>query len=304
MNRLKSKLHVFLLILGIVLAGSIAADALFSDRASSSIELSAWADRLEIGSDQDLVFTIQAVWEGELDRFEIAPVRPPECKLLEISGSSSVNETKMIEGKTKTFKTFNFFLKPVEQGQGEVGSVEFIYLDPVIHDTSSLFTQSIVVQIGPPVKKEDGDAVIYLVLILLVLFSSLTYLVIRKREKETREQKIKTEEKVEMSLEQDTSEKLSELEPLLIGEEMEQFFAQIYRLITRYVQRKYHIITTGKTTSEIIASLSHLSIGEERIRLLETILKRCDVVKFAKGKMEKAEGQKVLEDFQTILEQS
>jgi energy-coupling factor transporter ATP-binding protein EcfA2 len=304
MKKATPNLEIFLISFGVILLISPISEVFPFGTTSSRIELKAWADKLEIGSDEDVVFTVEAAWEGELDRFEIEPIRPPQCKLFEILGSSSVNETKIVEGKTKTFKTFNFVLRPTQQGEGEVGGVEFRYVDPITKDTSLLSTQPIAIQIGSPVKKEGGDAVIYLVLILLIFFTSLTYFVIRIREKESKEEKIKTEEKVEMSLEEETSAKLSSLEPLLSGEKIEESFSQISKAVTRYLGEKYHIMTTGKTTPEIMASLSVLNIDEKRMRILESILKRCDLAKFAKEKIEKEDGKKVLEDFKTILEQS
>lgn len=297
-------LKIFLISLGVILLSSSFSQVFSRDTSSSKIELKAWTDKLQIGSDEGLVFTVQATWEGELDRFEIEPIRPPECKLFEISGSSSVNETKIIQEKSKTFKTFSFVLRPTQQGQGQVGSVEFTYVDPMSQDTSRLYTQPIVIQVGPPVKKEGGDAVIYLVLILVIFFTTLTYLVMRKREKEARKQKIKTEEKVRMSLKDETSEKFSSLQTLVEGGETEEFFSRVYGTLTRHLEEKYHIVTAGKTTAGIMSSLSGLSIEEERIKLLESVLKRCDLVKFAKEKIEKDDKEGVLEDLKTILEQS
>ena len=279
-------------------------EAFPTDPASSKIELKAWADKLKLGSDEDLIFTVQAMWDGELDRFKIEPIRPPECKLLEILGSSSVNETKIMEGKSKTFKTFSFILKPTQQGQGQIGALEFSYVDPVTQDTSWLSTQRIAIQIGPPIKKEKGDAVIYLVLILVIFFSSFTYFVIRKREKESRKEEIEIKEEVEMSLEEKTSERLSFLEPLLGSEKMEEFFSEVYRLITQYLEEKHHIITSGKTSRELMASLSNLNIDEKRTELLESILKSCDLVKYAKERVRKEDGEEILENLKTILEQS
>jgi hypothetical protein len=300
----RSGLKIFVVSLGVILLSLSFSQVLSRDTSSSKIELKAWTDKLQIGSDEDLVFTVQAIWEGELDRFEIEPIRPPECKLLEISGSSSVNETKIVQGKSKTFKTFSFVLRPTQQGRGQVASVEFTYVDPITQDTSRLYTQPIVIQVGPPVKKEGGDAVIYLVLILVIFFTTLTYLVMRKREREAKEQKIKKEEDVRMSPKDETSEKLSSLQALLEGGETEEFFSRVHRMLTRHLEEKYHIVTTGKTTAGIMSSLSHLSIEEESIKLLESVLKRCDLVKFAKEKIEKDDKKTALEELKTILEQS
>lgn len=304
MQKTRLNLKIFLISWVIISMNLSFSQVLPSDTASSKIELKAWADKLKMGFDEDLIFTVQAVWDGELDRFKTAPIRPPECKLLEILGSSSVNETKIIEGKSKTFKTFNFILKPNKQGHGEIGAVTFGYIEPITQDTSWLSTQSIAIEIGPPLRKGGGDAVIYLVLFLVIFFTSMTYFVIRKREKKSKKEEIKTEQEVEKSLEEETLEKLFSLESLLSSERVEEFFSEAYRLITKYLESKYHIITSGKTSSEIMVSLSRLNIQEKRLELLESILKRCDLVKFAREKVERDDGEKVLENFKIILEQS
>jgi len=304
MKTIRLGLKIIVILLGMILMNSSSSHGFPSDTASSKIELKAWADKLKIGVDEDLIFTVQAVWDGELDQFKTAPVRPPECKLLEILGSSSVNETKIIEGKSKAFKTFNFILKPNKQGYGEIGTVTFVYIEPITQDTSWLSTQPLAIEIGPPIRKGGGGAVIYLVLFLVIFFTSMTYFVIRKREKQSKEEQIEIEEKIEKSLEQETLEKFSSLEALLISEKKDEFFSEVYRLITKYLESKYHIITSGKTSSEIMVSLSGLNIEEKRLELLESILKRCDLVKFAKEKVKKDDGEKVLENFRIILEQS
>ena len=304
MRKIKSNIWISLIIISIILVNLHISETLTKDTTSTKIELKAWADKLEMGFDEQLIFTVQAVWMGELNRFNVLPIKPPECKLFEILGSSSINETKIIQGKSKTFKTFNFILKPSKQGQGEIGSVEFGYVDPMIQDTSWLFSQPVVIQIGPPVKKESGDAVIYLVLILLIFFTSLTYFVIRKREKESKGEKPKTEEKVEISLEEKTLEKLTSLESLLDKQKAEEFFSKVHRLLTGYLEEKHHIITSGKTTQEIMNSLFNIGIEEKNIKHLESILKRCDLVKFAKESVKIEEGEEVLENFKSILEQS
>lgn len=304
MKKFKSNIWISLIIIIIISMNPHFSETLAEDTTSTKIELKSWADKLEMGSDEQLIFTVQAVWRGELNRFNVLPIRPPECKLFEILGSSSINETKIIQGKSKTFKTFNFILKPGKQGQGEIGRVKFGYVDPLIQDTSWLSTQSLAVQIGPPVKKGSGDAVIYLVLILLIFFTTLTYFVIRKREKESKAEESKTVGPVEISLDVKTLENLSYLESLLDKQKLEEFFSKIHRLVTGYLEEKYHIITSGKTTPEIMNSLSSLGIEEKRLGLLEEILKICDLVKFAKESVKTEDGEKVLENFKSILEQS
>ncbi|HEX7401589.1 MAG TPA: BatD family protein, partial [candidate division Zixibacteria bacterium] len=105
------------------------------------IELKSSVDRSTVPLNQELNFTIQVSWEGEQSRFMITPVAPPQCENLEISGSSSLNESKMEEEKTKSLKTFQFVLKPLQTGTGRIGPVQVNYIDNVTQDSSSLSTQ-------------------------------------------------------------------------------------------------------------------------------------------------------------------
>ncbi|MGB3092666.1 MAG: BatD family protein, partial [Candidatus Zixiibacteriota bacterium] len=124
-----------------------------SDSVGAKIELKSSVDRSEVPFNQRAVFTVEASWEGEQDRFSITPISLPECENFEILGSSSVNETKIEGGKTVSLKTFNFTLKPTQTGTGRIGSVRLSYADNVTQDSSTLSTQPISVEITPPVER-------------------------------------------------------------------------------------------------------------------------------------------------------
>ena len=271
----------------------------------AKIELKSSVDRSTVPLNEKLNFTIQVSWEGEQSRFMITPVAPPQCDNLEVSGSSSVNESKTEEGKTKSLKTFQFVLKPLQTGTGRIGPVEIKYIDNVTQDSSSLSTQPVSVQITPATKRSQSGykivLVIAIVLILIyVIYSSRRKVrkiaIPEKKEAEPTEQKPETPE-------EKTLKRLSEISEQLQQGRGDDFSKDIYRLLTGYLETKYHIVTSGKTTNDIISSLANLDLPPEKINRLKEILSTCDMIKFAKEGLEKERLEQIAEEVGKFLEQ-
>ena len=262
-------------------------------------------DRPELPFNEKLILTVQASWDGEQDRFKITPITPPECENFEILGSSSVNETKMVEGKTKSNKTFEFILKPTQTGTGRIGSVLFSYVDNVTGDSSSLSTQPISVTINPPIEKKAPNYKIVLLIAIALIFIYVVYSAKRKTKRikitdQTKEE-VRTAEK---TLEEKTLETLSAFSLLISEGKADEFSSKVYKLITNYLEEKYRIFTTGKTTNDIIESLSTLNLPEEQITLLKDIMSTCDLVKFAKEMVGKERCEEIFYKVKKILEQN
>lgn len=277
-----------------------------TDSIHAKIELKSWVDRSEVPFNQKLTFTVQASWEGEQDRFSLTPVTPPECENFEILGSSSLNETKTEEGKTKSLKTFRFTLKPIQTGAGRIGSVQLSYIDNLTQDSSSLSTQPINVQITPAVEKKGPKYKPILITVILLVLIYVIYSAKRRikriditKEKRSEEVATKTE-----SLEEATLKKLDAFSKQIQKERLEDFSFDVYKLLTGYLEAKYQIVTSGKTTGDIINSLSNLDMSPERISLLKEILSACDLVKFAGEKMEKEKCEKITSQTKEFLEQN
>jgi len=269
------------------------------------IQLEAWVDRPELPFNEKLTLAVQASWDGEQGRFAITPITPPECENFEILGSSSVNETKMVEGKTKSTKTFEFILKPTQTGTGRIGSVLFSYVDNVTEDSSSLSTQPISVKINPPIERKAPNYKIILVIAIAAIFIYVVYSAKRK----TKRIKIadQTKEKVkiaEKTLEEETLETLSASSPLISEGKADEFSSKVYKLITNYLEGRYHIFTTGKTTNDIIDSLSSLNLPEEQISLIRDTLSTCDLIKFAREPVEKERCEEISSKVKKFLEQN
>jgi len=277
-----------------------------TDSLQVKIELKSSVNRSEVPFNQKLTFEVEASWEGEQDRFSITPITPPECENFEIVGSSSLNETKIEEGETKSLKIFRFTLKPTQTGAGRIGSIELSYVDNLTQDSSSLSTQPIDVQITPAVEKRGPK---YRNILIGVIFLVLIYVIWSARKK-TRRIEITREKEAERilpekeSLEEKTLKKLDVISEGVQKGRPESFSSDVYKLLTDYLKAKYQIVTSGKTTNDIIRSLSNLDMSSERISLLKRILSACDLVKFAGEKMEKEKREEITSQTREFLEQN
>jgi hypothetical protein len=263
-------------------------------------------DQSEVPFNRELAFTVEASWEGEQERFSITPVAPPPCEKLEILGTSSVNETKIQKGVTRSLKIFKFTLKPIETGTGRIGSIELSYIDNFTQDSSSLVTQPISVKVVPPVKeklsKYQGVLIIIINLVLAYLLYSVT--IKRRRIKIAAEEKRKEPISEEESLEDEMLKKLDAIQERIQKGKLETFSSDAYRLLTDYLEAKYQIVTAGKTTDDIVSSLSTLDLSSESITVVRKILSTCDLMKFAKDSLEREKCEQITVSMRRYLEQN
>ncbi|MGB2980247.1 MAG: BatD family protein [Candidatus Zixiibacteriota bacterium] len=276
-----------------------------SDSVGAKIELKSSVDRSEVPFNQRAVFTVEASWEGEQDRFSITPISLPECENFEILGSSSVNETKIEGGKTVSLKTFNFTLKPTQTGTGRIGSVRLSYADNVTQDSSTLSTQPISVEITPPVERRAPAP---RTILIFVVAAVLIYVIYSARRRTKRIEIAKEEiKKPKMEEESPEDEALKDLEAInrrVQQGDLEAFSSDVYKWLTGYLEAKYQIVTSGKITDDIINSLSNLDIPSEKIYLLRRIFSACDLIKYARGMAEKEKCEEIARQAKEFVEQN
>jgi hypothetical protein len=277
-----------------------------TDSIKSKIELKASVDRSEVPLNEKLTFIVQASWEGEQRKFSITPVIPPECENFEIHESSTLNESKIEEGKTRSLKTFRFILKPTQAGAGRIGSVQLNYIDNTTQDSSSLSTQPISVKITPPVQEKGINYKIILAVAIILIFIYVIYSAKRrtKRIELPKEKEIEKVELKEESLEDKTLRRLDEISEQVQKDRLDDFPSDVYKLLTDYLEAKYQIVTSGKTTNDVVNSLSSLDLSSEKTSLLKEIFSTCDLVKFAGEKIEKGKCEMITHQVRKFLEQN
>jgi archaellum component FlaC len=271
----------------------------------AKIELKSSVDRSTLPLNENLNFTIQVSWEGEQSRFMITPVAPPQCDKLEVSGSSSVNESKVEEGKTISLKTYQFILKPLQTGTGRIGSAEIKYIDNATQDSSSLSTQPVSVQITPATTKSPSSYKIVLIIAIILILIYVVYSSRRKVRKIAipQEQGSEQEEQKPETPEERALRSLNKISEQLQKGRSDDFSRDIYRMLTGYLETKYQIVTSGKTTNDIVNSLSNLDLSPEKVARLKEILSTCDMIKFAREGPEKERLNQIAEQVRKFLEQ-
>lgn len=271
----------------------------------AKIELKSSVDRSEVPFNQRAVFTVEASWEGEQDRFSITPVGLPECENFEILGSSSVNETRIEGGKTVSLKTFRFTLKPTQTGTGRIGSVQLSYVDNVTQDSSTLSTQPISVEITPPVERRERVPRTILIFVVAAVLIYVIYSARRRTKRiEIAKEEIKKPKLEEESPEDKTLKDLEAINHRVQQGDWEAFSSDVYKLLTGYLEARYQIVTSGKTTDGIIDSLSNLDMPCEKIDLLRRIFSACDLIKYAKEPAEKEKCEEIAKQVREFVEQN
>ena len=276
-----------------------------SGAVAARIELKSSVDKSEVPFNRQAVFTVEASWEGGQDRFTITPVGLPKCENLEVVGSSSVNETRVEEGRTLSLKTFRFSLKPTQTGTGTIGSVMLGYVDNATQDTSVHSTQPIEVQITAPVKERDPVPRNILIFVVAVILIYVIYAARRRRKRiEIPKEEAKTLAPMEESPEEKALRDLDEIGRRVQQGDMETFPSEIYRLLTGYLEAKYQIVTSGKTSDDIVDSLSNLDMPSERAELLKNLLAACDLIKYARDGAEKEKCLEIAGQAREFVEQN
>jgi len=299
------KINSIIILLILFMTGSFAclegtAQNRGDDTLFSGIELNAFVDTQEVPLNENITFTVELSWEGEQKRFLIEMTDALPLENLENSGTVSINQRKLVEGKPKSFKTYRFFLKPLGEGEGKIDSVEFAYMDSEKGDTLSVFTQPIIVKITPPVLEQKRNFLPYLIVILLAIFIIITMLVLKRREKGGKKEPGETEDRI---LEDKIRDKLLSLRNFIDREEFYLFFQEFHRILTYYIELKYHIYPQGKTRTEIFNLLLNLDLEQAKLCLFKEILTKCDLFEYADEKFSRKDLEVILDEFERILEQ-
>jgi hypothetical protein len=302
MRNLKAKFCIWNWVIIFFCFGNLFAQ---TDSLKSEIKIEASADKLRLPLNDSLNFTVLVSWEGENNRFLLFPLKPPECTLFEVQGSSTTVETKKEEGKPKTYKKYIFVLKPTKEGRGLIGSVSLSYIDAITQDSSSISTPEIKVQINPAKKSFKLSLPVIAVIssIILLIFLIFFGVYAKKSFERKAKEKLKEVEKPK-SLEKRFKEKLDSLSELLTKGENGKFLDEFYKLALSYLEEKYQVYLKGKTKNELSAVLGNLNLEEKQRDFYLELFSRSELAKFSGKIIEADESLSFREKFALILEQN
>lgn len=86
--------------------------------------------------------------------------------------------------------------------------------------------------------------------------------------------------------------------------EIKRFYSEVTEIFRRYVENRYQIKALEETTDEILGGLVSIKLSGDMLRATEKILRRADLVKFAKAQPGIPEHEEMLEVTYDIVERT
>lgn len=156
----------------------------------------------------------------------------------------------------------------------------------------------------PPVKTDWLKYSLWILLILAVL-AALMYFIMRQKKKteESKRQLPPFEEALVALKTLDTSDYLRE-------NRIKDYYSSLTEIVKRYLDREVDEAALESTTDELITKLEmhkdagHLEFDKATIHHLKEILKRADLIKFAKMQMESGQAQLDRTDIEEIIKET
>ncbi|MBN2030343.1 hypothetical protein JW824_08870 [bacterium] len=295
-KRLLSFLFLFLFLIQIGAEGVYYQD---TTSVEMSVSLSAQVKPNRVPLNRTLTYTIQIIWEGNLDDIEIGDIEEPILSNFDIIGTSSANRVmEGVDGK-KAIKEIAYTLQPKTLGMGYVESVALSYKSNQDDKTHYLQTERVAVEVISPVPEgNDMKSIWFFIFACLLLVGGIPiFLFIRRKHLENHEKEETTDRIIEEIY-------LEELKGSVNLKEKDkgETFSILTRLFRRYLSEKFDISALEATTDELIKILAEENLDESLIRKCEMLLNKADVVKFSGQGASQAELNEAYTTVETILE--
>ena len=238
-------------------------------------------DRIPLG--ETAVLTVAVNWDGEASEFLFSkPPQPPECRGLEITGTSQRGITYRTEGgETHQSIEFIFMLRGENEGAGKIGTVNLSYhrqKEETEHSLSSKPIKITVTTGGGGVFSSFRSALIYIGIGLaaVIVIGVYIYFTIRRYKNKSNEV---ISDYVE-NLEDDSLKELDHVRKYKVRGEIEEYLEKIWDILARYLEKKYTITISPDTWNEVLGGKRASGISEESELELSRILKTLEESRF------------------------
>lgn len=253
----------------------------------SQVRAVASLNQQKVAQNHAVRLTVEVSWRGDLDRFEIQKCSAPALTNLDVAGSASSNWVGENDGALQTVKTFEFVLQPQSLGMAYVDGVTIEYRDAATDQVHSLVTGRLDLTVTDPVYERDNRPLAFIgvgVLVVALCVAGFSFYLKRKREKQAAAQ---ARMEATISLEQRF---LNELRSRIkLGDSnIDESFAELAKLLRRYLSEKYGIAAMGMAPAEIRNELSHCGVDQNVIQQTVEVLEASDVAKFSGGRTERS----------------
>jgi hypothetical protein len=258
-------------------------------------------DRIPLG--ETAVLTISITWVGEASEFIFSKPQPPECRGLEVIGTSQRGITYRTDGDNNQAMEYLFTLRGEEVGDGQIGKVSLSYHrqdDETEHSLSSKFLEVPVTSGGEGIFSSFSSALIYIgiglaAIIAVAFYIKLTIRRYKKKSNEVIADYVKY-------LEDDSCKELDHVRKYKLRGDVDKYLEKIWDILADYLEKKYTITISPETWNEVLGGKRSSGLSEEAEMELSRILKTLEESRFGSSQADNQELDDLLKRVYSFIE--
>ncbi|MEJ2053166.1 MAG: hypothetical protein P8X42_04525 [Calditrichaceae bacterium] len=279
----------YFLIVAVFFCAGLKAQAPDSVKVDANIQLKTYLQQNEVPQNREVVYHLELIWNGELNRYNISNIGDPVVSNLKLRGSGSSNQYFIDKsGQPKSVKQVTYYFKPVEMGMAYIDGVTIQYEDNLTGQSETLSAQRLGVKITEPLPDPNAgmDFGLVIILTLAIIFVLVViYFLFRY----IRQRKINAEEMESqpLTLEEKYLQLLNESVELS-SDKRNETLNSIAKLLNSYFSEKFNLPGTPDFI-QVKGELQKLDISEELIEKIEKLYERDNLSKFAREQISENE---------------
>ncbi|RMD88578.1 MAG: hypothetical protein D6813_11895 [Calditrichaeota bacterium] len=263
------------------------------------IKATVYFDKKSVPLNRTARFTLDLSWEGDLDRFKIEKVEDPVFTNLEVVSNSTSNQV----GASRALKSYEYVVHPKSLGMAYVDGIVVEYRDTQTDKLHRLITNRLEISVIEPVKESQSGKIALFIGIGLsvIVLSIVTVVSIKNRKLRQQEERLKAIDMV--PVEEKYLGQLKEQINLKEPQDKDNY-AALSKLFKKYLAERYQISALETSTEEIVHSLKEQNIAESNIKIVDEVLRTCDVVKFSGSQPETGQIERLYTLVEDLLQKN
>ena len=272
------------------------------DYTDSNIQLKTYLDQDAIPQNGEVVYHVELVWNGELDRYQISNIGDPVVSNLKLRGSGSSNRYFVDEaGNPKSVKQVNYYFTPIEMGMAYIDGITIQYEDKTLAQKETLSAQRLGVKIIEPLPDPNAgmDIGLTIIIALVILFVIVViYFVVRYLKQ--RKLNAEAEQVRPQTLEEKYLELLDNIE--LSAEDRNETLSSITKLLSSYFSEKYELPGSA-SFDQIKGELKKVNIIDDLLDKIDDLYERDKLSKFAREQVAENELHLFFDTVEQVIKQ-
>ena len=266
-------------------------------------EISANLNRDRITLGETAVLTVSITWIGEASEFIFSKPQPPECRGLEVIGTSQRGITYQADGDKNQAMEYLFTLRGVDEGGGRIGQVSLSYHRPDEETEHSLLSKSLEITVtsgGGGLFSSFSSALISIgiglaVVIVVAFYIRITIRRYKKKSNEVIADYVKY-------LEADSCKELDHVRKYKIKGDIDKYLEKTWDILADYLEKKYTITISPETWDEVLGGRRSSGLSEESEMELSRILKTLEENRFGSSQADNQELDDILKRVYGFIE--